>query len=135
MVRTAVVVMAIAIASCAPHAVAPRCNFADFEAAPYDHLIERLPPWTTAELRGRYTIKSGDWIPELDPRIELHGQDGFKEFVEAADEGTFVRNRLKPGSYCFKVSAAGFRSMLGTVVIDPTLPRDVPMEIQLIISE
>ena len=80
-------------------------------------------------------VKDGIWPPELDARIELHGANGFREFVAPADDGTFVRRGLRSGTYCFKLSASGFCSMLGTVVIDRTLRQAIPLEIELMIAE
>jgi hypothetical protein len=136
------VVLAAAIlwmASCASRTLAPRCGFVDFQAAPYDHLIEQLPPVTLPELAGRLKVDpdqiTGGWPKGLDARIELHGPDGLEEFITPSDDGTFVRPGLEPGSYCFKLSASGFRSMLGTVVIDRRLRQAAPFEIELMISE
>ena len=85
---------------------------------------------TVAELTGRVKTPSG-----LEARIELHGPDGFREIVEVAADGTFARKGLSSGSYCFKLSAAGFRSMLGAVEIDRRKQQDARLEIELVIAE
>jgi hypothetical protein len=71
----------------------------------------------------------------MDVRLELHGPDGFAEFVAVANDGTFRRRGLTPGTYCFKVSASGFRSMIGTVTIDRAVQADVHLAIELMIAE
>lgn len=138
--RAVALFFGIAVAACAMHTVAPRCSFGDFEPAPYDHIIERLPDVTVAELTGRFKVRERDvvggiWPPRLDARMELHGPNGFREFIEANEDGTFARKGLRPGTYCFKASASGFRSMLGTVVIDRSMRQHPPFEIELMISE
>jgi hypothetical protein len=138
--RALLLISAFAMACCTPPAVATRCNYADFEVSPYDHLIEDLPPATKAELVGRLKLRPGDvidgaWPSGMDARLEVHGPHGFTEFLEVAGDGTFVRRGLSPGTYCFKVSASGFRSMIGTVVIDRTIGEGSPMNIELMIAE
>ena len=130
----------VGVASCTPQTIAPRCSFSDFEAAPYDHLIEGLPTVTGAELIGRLKIRpseieGGVWPEGLDARIELHGPNGFRELIEPNADGSFVRRHLRPGTYCFKLSASGFRSMLGTIVIDRTSRQSALLEVELMISE
>jgi hypothetical protein len=124
---------------CSLHGSARRCNFSDFNTAHYDHLIEELPATTTAELTGRFKVRpqdiGGGWPAGLDAMMELHGPGGFTEFVRPAADGTFVRRGLTPGTYCFKVSASGFRSMVGTVVIDPAVRQETPWDIELMLSE
>ena len=116
--RIAVLAAAVALAACAPRVVAPRCGFSDFEAAPYDHLIEQLPAVSVVELEGGLKVNPNDvergvWPAGLRARIELHGVDGFREFIEAADDGTFLRRGLRSGTYCLELSASGFRSAIG----------------------
>jgi hypothetical protein len=120
--------------------IAPRCGFSDFEAVSYDHLIEQLPTVSVLELKGRLKVNPKDvegglWPAGLDARIELHGPNGFREFIEAGDDGTFIRRGLRAGTYCFKLSASGFRSAMGTVVIDPTAQQRDLLEIELMIAE
>lgn len=129
----------LALVACAPVTVAPQCNFSDFDAAPYDHIIEQLSPVSLFQFEGRLTVNSshvedGRWPPGLDARIELHGPDGFREFIATTDSGTFARPDLRPGPYCFKLSASGFRSAMGTVIIDPSAqPR--PLLIELVLAD
>jgi hypothetical protein len=116
------------------------CAFSDFESSPYDHIIEELSSVTSSEFVGRLRVRPRDveggvWPVGLDAKIELHGPDGFSEVLKVADDGAFGRNGLRPGRYCFKISASGFRSMLGTAVIDRTMRRTSPLEIELIITE
>lgn len=138
--RVTIVAVAVALIACTPRMIAPHCNFSDFEAAPYDHMIEQLPAVSVAELEGRlrlnpHHVGSGLWPDGLEARIELHGADGFREFIEAGHDGTFVRRGLRSGTYCFKLSANGFRSAMGTIVIDPAAQQHDPFEIELVIAE
>ena len=138
--RAAVIVVAVMLAACAHRTVAPRCGFVDFETAPYDHLIEQLPTISVVELKGRLKVNANDvagglWPAGLDARLELHGVNGFREFIEAGDDGAFIRKGLSPGTYCFKLSASGFRSAMGTVVIDPAAQQRDLLEIELMIAE
>ena len=116
------------------------CAFTDFEASPYDHIIEEVREITTSEFGGRLRVRPRDvtggvWPPGLDARIELHGPDGFTEILKVGDDGTFARAGLKPGRYCYKISATGFRSMTGTAVIKPRLRSFVRLDVELIIAE
>lgn len=114
------------------------CRFVDFQPAPYDHIIEDAGPFVVRELRGRFKVRPDDivggWPPSLDASMEIHGPNGFSERVGAADDGTFRRPGLPPGRYCFKVSASGFRSITGEIVIDPRGAKR-PIEITLMISD
>ena len=102
----------------------PLCKFTDFQPSPYDHIVNyQREPFVTRELKGRLTVDpremGGGWPPEMDPRLELHGPDGFSEFIVVAEDGTFARKGLRAGSYCFKLSSREFRSVMGGFVIDP----------------
>lgn len=138
--RLAAVVVVAVLAACSSKPIAPRCGFSDFAAAPYDHLVEQVPVVTVVELAGRLKVRPGDfrndaWPTGLKARIELHGPSGFSEIVEVAADGTFARKGLSSGSYCFKLSAPRFRSMLGAIEIDGRTRRDTRLEIELLIAE
>ena len=113
-----------------------RCAFGDFRPAPYDHIIEHLGPVTVREFRGRVTSDhvGGPWPDSLQAVIEVHGAAGFSETVLSGAGGTFA-SPLKPGTYCFKLATPGFRSILGTITIDPRAARLDPLTIELLISE
>ncbi len=139
LIRAVTLSLAVALFACTSSTVAPLCDFSDFEPAPYDHLIEQLPSFQVAELKGRLMVRPRDvsggvWPAGLDAKMELHGANGFREFIKAGDDGTFMRADLRPGAYCFKLSATGFRSAMGTLVVNRSAPND-PVVIELVIAE
>ena len=102
----------------------PLCDFTDFQPSPYDHIVnQQRETFVASELSGRLTVDpremGGGWPQGMDPRLELHGPDGFSEFIVVAEDGTFARKGLRAGSYCFKLSTREFRSVVGRFVIDP----------------
>lgn len=138
--RCGVIVFLLVFMACNHQNAKRTCPFTDFEASPYDHIFEEVPPVTSSQFAGRLRVrprdvKEGIWPRGLDARIELHGPDRFAEILKVADDGTFARNGLKPGRYCFKISASGFRSMTGAAIIDRTVRRPAYLDIELIIAE
>jgi len=140
--RPMLAMLVLAMAACtSPRVTRPTlCNYSDFEISPYDHIIERVNGASVSEFAGRLGVRPRDvtdgvWPRGLEARIELHGPDGLTEVLRVSDSGTFERKGLRPGTYCFKVSASGFRSVLGTVVIDREARKTAPIEIELIIAE
>lgn len=118
----------------------PLCKFTDFQPSPYDHIVNyQREPFVARELSGRLTVDphdmGGGWPPGMDPRLELHGPDGFSEVIVVAEDGTFARKGLRAGSYCFKLSAREFRSVLGGFVIDPRNRAASVFEIQMRLAE
>lgn len=116
------------------------CGSTDFQASPYDHIIEYIEePFAARAFRGRLKarptdVEGGILPPGMDAWVQLHGPNGFSELIKVEDDSTFVRDGLPPGRYCFKVSVGGFRSVKGQVSIDPQ-HADVPVEITVIIAE
>lgn len=134
-----VLALILTMTSCTAGGMAP-CSFSTFRASPYDHLIEDLPPATMPELVGRLRVrpmdvKDGVWPTALTAQIELHGPNGLTEILNVAADGTFARRGLQPGRYCLKVSAEGFRSTMGTAIIDHSAREGARYEIDLIIAE
>ena len=112
-----------------------RCGYPDFAPRPYDHIIESIGPFEATSFRGHVSSKDilGPWAAQLEGQFEIHGPDGFVTTVPVGEGGGFEYD-LQPGVYCFKISAIGFRSMLGTVTLSPRAGGQ-PIAISMIISE
>ncbi len=100
--------------------VPPRCKYNDFLPRPYDHIAEAVGPFEVKSFHGQVTSKDivDPWPAQLDGQFEIHGPDGFVVTVPVRQGGVFEYN-LRPGAYCFKLSALGFRSTTGTVTVSP----------------
>jgi len=138
--RSLMAVLLLAGCTVSQTAREPLCKFTDFQPSPYDHIVNsQREPFVARELNGRLTVDphdmGGGWPAEMDPRLEIHGPDGFCEVIMVAEDGTFTRKGLRAGSYCFKLSAREFRSVLGRFVIDPRNRAGSVLEIRMALAE
>ena len=115
--------------------VPPRCSFVDFAASPSDHIIEQMEHTEVRSFTGVLHSDDigGPWPSELAAHFEIHGMNGFHAIVPVGERGVFSAE-LAPGYYCFKLSAAEFRSTLGSVRVNH-VAANRELRIRMIIAE
>lgn len=116
MTRLALLVIALASTACAH--VPAACDAGSFSPSDEQIVVSAGASLTSREFAGRLRMQDQDWPNGLAAVIELHGPDGFREFVTVAKDGSFARRGLRPGVYCFEVSVPGMRSLIGRFVLD-----------------
>ena len=126
--------LAVVVLTACQH-IPARCAFSDFEPRPYDHRIENAGHHDATTFQGQIVSEdiAGPWPAGLHGQFELHGENGFVVIVTVLDEGRF-QQQLEPCKYCFKLSAEGFRSVLGTITISRRA-HSKELTIPMIISE
>jgi hypothetical protein len=97
------------------------CSIHDFAQADSEGFIEQLEqPIIVRNIKGRIANTTGGWPDKSKILIELRRiGDGAKTIQAHADcEGNFEIPLVAKGHYCFKVTVAGWRSVMGIIKVD-----------------
>jgi hypothetical protein len=98
-------------------------EFKGFTKSPTEGEIVRLDePVTVRRMTGTVVRSNGDESPIEGVLIELRSPNGSKVIGKAKTgrEGKFHVGGIPPGTYVFKATTLGFKSVVGTVVISAT---------------
>jgi hypothetical protein len=95
------------------------CGVEGFTRTASDHLIVQLQqPFRVRTVRGVITSEGGDWPPSVVVRVELrNGRMNDIREARTDDGGRFEIRGVAEGRYCFKASAEGWQSVVGTIIV------------------
>lgn len=120
---TRLVMMGLLAALCVqPLAAAPApCTASSFPEDVVAPMTEyEREPVVVAEVRGTLRSAGGEWPHAMRPLFELVPAAGPPHLrsVHAASDGRVRMRGIGPGIYCFRASAPGWQTVIGTLVID-----------------
>ncbi len=120
--RVVLVICCLFLPSCSHDTIAVSlCSIHDFAPADSEGFIEQMEqPIVVRNIKGKITNTTGGWPDKTRILIELRRiGDGAKTIQAYADcEGNFEIPRVAKGHYCFKVTVAGWRSVMGIIKVD-----------------
>ena len=105
------------------------CGLDGFTLAEEEHIIEEIErPFVVSSIRGEITNDQGGWPAGQKLLFELRGmaKDSKVLHTEADRVGNFVLKGIPDGKYCFKVTADGWRSVMGVIFVHKkTNPKEI----------
>ena len=99
---------------------APQCGGDAFPPSASDHIVVELEPvFRVRKVEGTITSEAGEWPDATTVVIQLHpsGQISAVQETRTTPQGAFAMGDVAPGTYCFKATASGWQSVVGTIVV------------------
>jgi hypothetical protein len=105
-----------------------------FSKSPTEHVIDFLEdPIVVRSVRGLIRNETGPQEPLADVLIEMRGPGNERKIRRARTDrrGRFNMGRVSQGTYRFKATLNGFRSVVGTIVVSKKADKGKDIRIEM----
>ena len=99
-----------------------------------EHIINHLDvTLTVREVKGSAVIADGFKTPAGGMLLELRGPQDSSSVVSTITkgDGKFHLRHVHPGTYLFKATLLGFQSVVGTIIVSPTVATNQVITIEM----
>ena len=115
------------------------CGLSDFSKTETEHVIEEITEtFFVSNFRGAIAPRQGQWPRDHVVILEIRNLEerGTKaRRVPVNENGTFSQPDVAQGTYCFKASAIGWSSVMGTIQVTREAGTDSLVEIRLPLAQ
>ena len=108
-------------------------EFRGFTISPTEHNILELDKKFTVRTAKGVVVRDVDGFPLSNVIFEIRGPDDSEKIrgVKTNNRGQFKIKHVPRGTYLFKVTMRGYRSVVGTIVVSKKAERHKRIEIKM----
>jgi len=103
------------------------CGLEGFYESPLEHIIVEIKqPFIVRKVKGKIGIVDNHpWPKDIRVLFEIRGlpRDGRIKKAYADGNGKFVIKNIPEGQYCFKATAEGWQTVMGTIIVNKKASR------------
>ena len=103
------------------------CGIEGFTLSSIEHIVDEINQKILVRtVEGKIISEGGPWPKECQILFEIRKTHGPTETIEgyADNEGNFEIPEVPEGTYCFKVTVEGWRSVMGIITVDKKAPKN-----------
>lgn len=96
------------------------CGLEGFTKSESEHIIREInKPFEVREIKGQIKNEVGDWPEGTSVLFEFRERDKNSKIKKVLSDknGIFKIKRVENGIYCFKATANGWQSVVGTIIV------------------
>jgi hypothetical protein len=111
-----------------------KATVGDFTKSPTEHIIIQLEqPFVVRSVKGFIRRKQGDQEPLSNVLIEIQGPANDRTIKRTTpnEHGRFRMGHVAEGTYKFKTTLNGFRSVMGTITVSKKATRHDEIKIEI----